>query len=1515
MASPLDNESTNYWTELADRLRRELAATTDSSRRAQLLHALARILGDRLGSQGEANRCLAAAFEADPQSKDLLWHMWRSASRRGPEERIAALGDLSGALLEPKDTATAKLWLARLQKHYVGDDQMAKQALDEAKESLSDHRGILWTQAEFAAKSGDIKQVVSCFEQLATLSQDSVWRAALLIEIAEIKLSNDVQPDDVGTILKNALEEPAIDWSIVNSVLRMSAKIGDWQLHEEALVKMAEAALDTEPEPENEQLPGQMFQGFDRGESKAASLWWAISLNRQLNLKDNPSALRAIEKALEYLPDHPFLEIERIRMLDACGKTADALEEIPDSAPNTWKAELAMASNRPELVSSLLQEEADLDSLGYSRVLAEVAGGADESPPDITTESSTLLKWFLTHPGHPDSPGIAALLAESGINLPAVQLSILENSKQETRLSDLDNNDETESWPLAVEAVRSSKETSPKSRAQAYLNWAEQTSDLTLKSAFVWISARFTEQDNSASETALDLYKRALKLAPDQTDTGTNVFRLMHSLGKWDQLSELLADTAAVTKDDFDARVSLHERAIVLEQGLDSPAQAAETVADLLARDNDDISAIWSQIRLAFRLGDWPLVLREIEHLMTLCHEDVPLFNLLLGEFNLFIIGNLDEALQRFEHAASADNEAIAQTARLYRFYVLYQLGDLEELDQALRKESNDTENEDLKAFWLPELLETGRAVHGTIGVTDLLEHTEELSPSRIIWQMMVEMDMTGPNGVRQSLVNLAQVAPKGEIASACRIAANLLNTENSENDRQFDETDLESPEALFYAADRIVSSDSATLQVEIYKKRAKMAEGEDNLEWVEWMLLRAEAEERTGEKGTAYQTICEALERSPEHPGLLETQADLAFKTGRYEDCADAHGRLAGFFASEEEKAYHLTQNAKILFEKLKNDKSAERICMEALKLEPGHPEAKDLLVWINKSRGDEENVARLLEEQIDIEHDTEKLIALYEEQSDQFFAMDDPEGALSAIDSLLTLAPDRISAYLTKIEILAELERWKEVIAAIRDYCNAIDDPVAVRTMSWRAADLIAEQIGDTDAAIAWLEQLVSSGDRHPDTEQKLLVLAQKAENWEVAANSLSRLASLQDSTEAQIPFKLDEAKIRLEKLFDDKGANEIIDSLLEADPANHPTLEFSLQFSEKDKFDQYFERALKKTRDELHANPTDLALLNALNSLAKLKDIKDLVLLTEDLILLLSGVDPEPWPGDLIPASDLDSEMLRYFFVHPGEINTATRIAEMTGKISGDVFSDGTHLPKIHRKTRINPKDNDPVANWTEAWAKLLGYGTVEIHRINNASRDAVALPGELPGLAVSSSVASPLTARHRFFLARNLWRSARGLGAFEEGDASTPAKWVVALSAVVVGDRIELPLPTEKGFVTRVKKAMPRRLKRGLQEPSNLILKENRQSLRAWAQAISFSADRFGLLAATRLTKVVPLIVEETTGKEGLKKFRANPEATLLKIPRCLELIRFAISKRYLDARRQVGLKVLPQGDKR
>jgi hypothetical protein len=330
----------------------------------------------------------------------------------------------------------------------------------------------------------------------------------------------------------------------------------------------------------------------------------------------------------------------------------------------------------------------------------------------------------------------------------------------------------------------------------------------------------------------------------------------------------------------------------------------------------------------------------------------------------------------------------------------------------------------------------------------------------------------------------------------------------------------------------------------------------------------------------------------------------------------------------------------------------------------------------------------------------------------------------------------------------------------------------------------------------------------------------------------------------------------------------------------------------------------------RASVQANPTDLELVVHLRELALLKKENDLVALADDVIMLLSGGKAEPWPGDIVPDTDLDGESIRRHFIHPSEKNAISRVAEMAGEIVGEVISGAPHVPKVSRKTRASAEHR--LRHWITSWGRLLGYDEIEIHLTGESAEGSVALSGRIPSLALGEEVQSPLGSKHRFYLLRNLWRSARGLGPFVDRDLTGPVNWVVAISAAVLGERIELPVPAEASLLAKAKKALPRRLRRSLKEPCSLVLKENRKSLRAWAEGGSFSAERFGLLAATRVSEAISLIVEETAGESGLAKLAEDPKSILNRIPRCRELIAFALSEAYVSARRRVGVKLDSQG---
>jgi tetratricopeptide (TPR) repeat protein len=1511
METEARTSDTTSWLQFSDRLRRELASTRDSSKRVSILHALSRVLEGIPKSTDEAIGFLEAALQSDPSSRSLSWDAWRIAGSRGPEHRIAALKRLSQVLEKPEDIVSLKLWLARLVKDHIGDEKRFLNLLEEAAGILPAHRGLLWELAEYSAGRGDSRALAQNLEKLAGATQDSALRSAFLLETADIERETAANRDRVADLLKESLDEPGADWSIASAALFLSAEIGDWQIYENALEKMAGAALLSEPEPDPGRPAGHLFQGFDRGKSAAAAIWWQISTVRERRKGNAEAALDAVERARELLPDHPFLEIERVRLLEACERPEQAFNEAPDDVSDLWKAELALAAGHPEWALPFVSAGSDVRATRLGKAIACASGAEDDLIPETDDDTEKLLTWFQAYPGRAEALQIAAKLKEIGVDIPAVRLALWENTPTGGKWPDVVVGGTDEPWPAAVEAALGSGEISGGDRGQAFIYWAKRTADLTLKATFFSIAARLKEREGGSKEEALDLFKRAEDLDPEATDHMTEVMRLMHLLGKWSELAERLADDAAIIEDSKRARAALHERAIILDYELNNPVEAAESISEIISCEPNDVSAAWFAARLAFKLADWQLVVRELDRLISLCPEDSAFFNLLSGEIELFSIGNYEEAFHFFERAAEAEDPAIAQTARLYCFYVLYQLGDLEALQEALTREERAATG-NLKQMWLPELLEIGRATGRAGEVLDEIEKTDKKANLKTLWRLMCEVDVSDSGSVKESMQSLAGLASPGIIAGACRTAGALFAEQYSEMEEALGEEGLKSQEGLWHAADRLNLRVDLANAVRIYKERASMVGSGDDLEWVDWILYKAEAEEKSGKIAQALTTVDEALYRMEEHPGLLEAKARLSRAAGNWPEAVDAHKRLTKFYVSEDEKANQMAKVASLLYEKLGDRKSAQAICEKVLTRVPDHAETFEILVRIHKERGDEGAVSRLLEKRIGAEQDFDELAKLYEEQADQMLGMDNSGEALEALDNLIVVDPDRLSAYLTKVEILAEINRWGEAIATMREYIDRSDDPVEVRTMTWRAADLLVQEVKDAGAALAMLRQLVDRGDRHPSTLRQIVEIAKTSENWDEAAWGLSKLAELVEDENERVKAKREEAVIRLERLFDDDAADGLVKDILSACPADLPTLKLYSQFRPVEETENAIAEAIKSVRDELQKNPTDLGLIETLRELADLGFLKDVSRLCDDVITLFSGGEVEPWPGDLVPGSDLDAEMQRRFFVHPDEKNTASRVAEMASAIAQNVLPPLGDLPKLKRGALITAKDDNPVRSWIESWTKLLGYEGVEVYMAGDDTRGSVALPTNTPAVAITSSVKSPLTAKHRFFLARNIWRSGRGHAVFEEGDATGPVEWVVAMAAAILGERIELPMPVDREMVAKAKKATPRRLRHGLTEACNLLLGESRQSLRAWAQAISYSADRFGLLAATRIVEVMPLIVEECAGSDGLQKYAEDPSATIRKIPRCLELLRFALSEEYLAARRKIGLNIKDSG---
>jgi hypothetical protein len=275
--------------------------------------------------------------------------------------------------------------------------------------------------------------------------------------------------------------------------------------------------------------------------------------------------------------------------------------------------------------------------------------------------------------------------------------------------------------------------------------------------------------------------------------------------------------------------------------------------------------------------------------------------------------------------------------------------------------------------------------------------------------------------------------------------------------------------------------------------------------------------------------------------------------------------------------------------------------------------------------------------------------------------------------------------------------------------------------------------------------------------------------------------------------------------------------------------------------------------------------------------------------------------------LPTARPDPVLLHERLIHPDESGSAAAaVARACAPMTKAVYGKNGSFPETGRSTLVGKRSDDPVRAWLKAWAELVGIEPFELHRVGSHQRGSIALPGAPPAVAVAPDCSTPLVAADRFYLARHLWRASQGLGPFQEGDTAGPVRWIIAVTMAALGDDARPPLPTDSDLVAQARKAMSRKIRKIISEPCRALIDETPQSIRSWVGGATFSADRFGLLAADDLAALVRPVVEESAGEAGLKRLDAAPAEALSSVPRGIELVRFAVSPDLLELKRMVGL---------
>lgn len=175
------------------RLRAEVAATADRSRKARLLHEAAEIQ-ERGGDESGAARDYLAAYNADTRFREPLEGLVRLLERRRSASNLGKLIEALVASAEtPEERARAltqrALFFEDVQKDLEGARGVAREATETGARAAD--LGPAWLALEMvASKLGDATLREDALAGRAELTDDATWKGLLLVDVAALAASS-----------------------------------------------------------------------------------------------------------------------------------------------------------------------------------------------------------------------------------------------------------------------------------------------------------------------------------------------------------------------------------------------------------------------------------------------------------------------------------------------------------------------------------------------------------------------------------------------------------------------------------------------------------------------------------------------------------------------------------------------------------------------------------------------------------------------------------------------------------------------------------------------------------------------------------------------------------------------------------------------------------------------------------------------------------------------------------------------------------------------------------------------------------------------------------------------------------------------------------------------------------------------------------------------------------------------------------------------------------------------------
>jgi tetratricopeptide (TPR) repeat protein len=712
---------------------------------------------------------------------------------------------------------------------------------------------------------------------------------------------------------------------------------------------------------------------------------------------------------------------------------------------------------------------------------------------------------------------------------------------------------------------------------------------------------------------------------------------------------------------------------------------------------------------------------------------------------------------------------------------------------------------------------------------------------------------------------------------------------------------------AAIFAAEYGGAPDEAALA--LLEQRCQLS-GEPQIRQF-WELELAEALERASQLERAREMYGKVLEASTSNMGALEGLRRVSRELSRWDELAATSERLAEQYRDAGVAARLWAEAATIWALHGQDPERTELACRRALALEPAQPQAFGLMMALLRDRGDKQAQIELLERRIAAVDEPAELVAMLVVQAGLHRDLGQLEEASGCLETALLVDPSNREALRGRGILDHAARRNVAAVASLGEWAPTTSDEVR-RMVHWRRAELLDQELDDSEFATQPLLELANLGDTHPDTFRRLIHVACRAKAWDVAALAAGRLAEATGDDEERLDAFRALGCILQDYVKDRPRALEAWRRVIEVRPFDSRAIEALLELTPQEQRAELTGSLNAYLQVRIRVNPMDPKLLRTLVKIRAHAGSRDGVFCTlqvldalgqanEQEIQELRSLQALAPPGPQRPMTPVGVARLR----HPEQSGLPEQLHQLLAPILSKVYAADVLALRLGRPLR--PKGADLVVERIQGAAEVFGLPQINLRPSEDPSVFVVAVPDAEPTLAVGQHLGAVPAQDARFLLGRAIWHVLAGTAALAQRTESQ----IRALhdAAIKEGDRDFQPTEKRLGvdaIQREIHRSLPRRHRKPLADLAVQLARVDEESMLRWCRAVKLSADRAGLLLAADVRAALTTLVPGWSGADPSQRERLVPRVEESTAAR--DLFVFALSDDYLTLRHEVGLAI-------